>query len=234
MRRTVRTQYGPITYELIKTGRSSLELKVLPQEIRLFAPARYPLRDADRFVLEKADWIRDCRSRIDAYKQAEENLYPMTDGMAFPLEGEQAVLRLLPDVKPRADFAEGVLTLSGGDLSPDGVRERLRAYLIDLARERIEERLEYYIPLIGRRPGRVAIREQRTRWGSCSAQGNLNFNWKLIMAPKEALDYVVIHELCHLYEFNHSPRFWARVERYQSEYAQWRDFLRSGWAHPYR
>ena len=95
------------------------------------------------------------------------------------------------------------------------------------------ERLNHYAPLIGRSPGRVTVREQRTKWGSCSSQGNVNFNWKLIMAPKEALDYVVIHELCHLYEFNHSSKFWARVEKYQPDYAIWRDFLRSGWAHPY-
>ena len=70
--------------------------------------------------------------------------------------------------------------------------------------------------------------------GSCSTLGNVNFNWKLIMAPKEALDYVVIHELCHLYEFNHSDKFWQRVGRYQRDYAHWRDFLRSGWNHPFR
>ena len=81
-------------------------------------------------------------------------------------------------------------------------------------RERLAERLERYIPLVGRAPNRVAVRQQKTRWGSCSSQHNLNFNWMLIMAPPEALDYVVIHELCHLYEFNHSPAFWALAHRY--------------------
>ena len=157
----------------------------------------------------------------------------MTDGMPVPVEGKTYALRLERAASWRGRVEGNDLVLSGPDLSPDAVREQLRAFLFDRARERLIERLNHYAPLIGRSPGRVTVREQRTKWGSCSSQGNVNFNWKLIMAPKEALDYVVIHELCHLYEFNHSPKFWARVEKYQPDYAIWRDFLRSGWAHPY-
>ena len=71
----------------------------------------------------------------------------------------------------------------------------------------------------------ITIRAQRTRWGSCSSRGNLNFNWKLILAPPEALTYVVIHELCHLKDFNHSPRFWAEVRARMPEYEAWKKWL---------
>ena len=77
-----------------------------------------------------------------------------------------------------------------------------------------------------RAPGRIAIRDQKSRWGSCSRKGNLNFNWKLIMAPPPALDYVVIHELCHLHEFNHSPRFWQLVAAQMPEYESWKKWLK--------
>ena len=94
------------------------------------------------------------------------------------------------------------------------------------AKDRICARIEHFAPMLGdKRPGRITIREQKTRWGSCSRKANLNFNWKLIRAPQEALDYVVIHELCHLYEFNHSPRFWRLVASVQPDYAVWKTWL---------
>lgn len=87
-------------------------------------------------------------------------------------------------------------------------------------------RVAFYAPLAGVKPGRVAVRSQRSKWGSCSAKGNLNFNCLLLLAPPEALDYVVVHELCHLKEMNHSPRFWAEVKRVLPEAERWRRWLR--------
>ena len=72
----------------------------------------------------------------------------------------------------------------------------------------------------------VHSRDQRSRWGSCSSKHNLNFNWKLILAPPQALDYVVVHELCHLHEFNHSPRFWRLVESQMPDYEAWKKWLK--------
>jgi predicted metal-dependent hydrolase len=102
----------------------------------------------------------------------------------------------------------------------------IRVCLSRRALARVRERLDYFIPLVGRTPNRVAIRNQSTRWGSCSSKGNLNFNWKLVLAPPEALDYVVAHELCHLLEFSHSPNFWKLVEKAFPDYKFWKKWLK--------
>lgn len=85
----------------------------------------------------------------------------------------------------------------------------------------LRERTEYFAGQMGVSFGRITIRDQKTRWGSCSARGNLNFNWRLILAPLEVLDYVVVHELAHRREMNHSDRFWKQVESVLPDYT-WR------------
>ena len=87
-------------------------------------------------------------------------------------------------------------------------------------------RTAYYAPLVGVRCQRITVRSQRTKWGSCSSRGGLNFNCLLLLAPPEVLDYVVVHELCHLLEMNHSPRFWSEVKRVLPDYAAARKWLR--------
>ena len=98
-----------------------------------------------------------------------------------------------------------------------------------LARQAVKDipaRVARFAPKVGVSYGRIAIRSQRTRWGSCSAKGNLNFNCLLMLCPEEVRDYVVIHELCHRIELNHSPRFWAEVEKVCPDYARHRKWLK--------
>ena len=94
------------------------------------------------------------------------------------------------------------------------------------AREQLEARCSYYAGLMGVAYNRISVRAAKTRWGSCSAQGNLNFHWKLILMPPEVLDYVVVHELAHRKEMNHSPRFWAEVGKVLPDYKRRRKWLK--------
>ena len=102
--------------------------------------------------------------------------------------------------------------------------------LADAAVSYIPTRVAYFAPIIGVTYGRITIRNQKTRWGSCSSKGNLNFNCLLMMAPKEVIDYVVIHELCHRKEMNHSKKFWALVEKAMPDYKIHRKWLKENGA----
>lgn len=106
-------------------------------------------------------------------------------------------------------------------LTTDDIRK-----LADQALKVIPERVKYYAPLVGVSYGRITIRNQRSKWGSCSSKGNLNFNCLLMLAPPEVLDSVVVHELCHRKEMNHSDRFYAEVLRVYPDYYKWNKWLK--------
>ena len=101
----------------------------------------------------------------------------------------------------------------------------LEARYRELARAVIGQRVSYFAAKMGVTYGRISIRDQKTRWGSCSGRGNLNFNWKLVLMPPEVLDYVVVHELAHRKQMNHSPLFWAEVGRVLPDYESRRRWL---------
>lgn len=115
--------------------------------------------------------------------------------------------------------------------SPDYVQDPgLETVYRKRARQQLESRAAYFAGIMGVTYNRIAIRAAKTRWGSCSAQGNLNFHWKLILMPPEILDYVVVHELAHRKEMNHSPGFWAEVEKVLPDYKNRRRWLKENGA----
>ena len=108
---------------------------------------------------------------------------------------------------------------------PHLTREELEI-LSDRAHSYLPQRVRYFAPIAGVTYGKITIRCQKTRWGSCSSQGNLNFNLLLMLTPPEVIDYIVVHELCHRKEMNHSPRFWAEVKRVLPEYEKQEQWLK--------
>ena len=228
MKRTIISGNQRVTYTLIQAVRRDVLFQALPEAgIRVYAPKAMRLRDIDQMVRERAEQLLEMQREVDQRLEAHRQAHRLTDGSPILIEGRPHILRLRQGQRRtgRASEGEYLLTLPDPE-DGEAVRAALKSALSALALRRIRERLEYYVPRVGRAPGRVAIRDQKSRWGSCSQKGNVNFNWKLIMAPPQALDYVVVHELCHLYEFNHSPRFWQLVARQMPDYEVWKKWLK--------
>lgn len=111
-------------------------------------------------------------------------------------------------------------------LAYKGVSDQELKELYKKAKQVIPERVAFYAPLVGVDYGRITIRNQKTRWGSCSSKGNLNFNVRLMLTPIEVIDSVVVHELCHRIEMNHSERFYREVYRVYPDYDKWHRWLK--------
>lgn len=229
MKRSVIAQGQKLDYILVRAPRRDVLLKALPGgETRVYAPSGARLKDVDALVRARAEELRNMHAALE--KQLQENRLrrPVAPGSRVCIEGAAYELCLAKGAQVRMRLQEGACRLSlPAPEDEEAVRAALKQALSRRALMRIREELDAYAPRIGVEYGRVAIRDQKSRWGSCSAKGNLNFNWKLIMAPPEALRYVVIHELCHRIEFNHSPRFWALVREQMPEYESWKKWLKA-------
>ncbi len=152
-----------------------------------------------RFAEERADWIAKCLATAPDHIE-------FTDGAVIPLLGIDHVICHTPERRGAVVREDGRLLVSG---HIEHLSRRLRDWLKAEARRHIGDLVAQKASEIGRPYGRITIRDTRSRWGSCSSTGGLNFSWRLIMAPQEVLEYVVCHEVAHLAEHNHGPRFWA-------------------------
>jgi predicted metal-dependent hydrolase len=193
-----------------------------------------PTPHVQGFLLEREAWLRrhlDRQARERARLAARGGL---RDGARFAYRGTLHRLRLEPARSGiRRSSVERVGAVDGDELvvrlaradrrSTAGV---LEAWLRACARDAIDREIERHATALGVRPAAVSIRDQRTRWGSASRQGRLAFSWRLILAPPEALETVVVHELAHLTVFGHGPRFWAVVASRRPDHATWRRWLR--------
>jgi predicted metal-dependent hydrolase len=184
--------------------------------VEVVVPRRFPLRDVEPFVEEKRAWIERTLRRMQA-TEAELPRARLEDGGWVPYLGE--ALRLAVRVEPgrqrehvarRGDEVRvGLPADSGMLLASDGVlRDALERWYRRRARAEVAPRLDAACARAGTAYTRLQIRGQRTRWASCSSNGAMSFNWRLLLAPAEILDYVVEHEVAHLEVLDHSPRFW--------------------------
>lgn len=177
---------------------------------------------------EKTNWITTMLVR---YSQPPRSVVdsPLQSGTILPFAG--GWLRLMVDAdhkgkRKSATMEEGQVRIFLASPTSDALRIELEGWYRRQGRCVFEERVAYWNTQFGFAFGRIAIRDQKSRWGSCSRQGNLNFNWRLLLAPLDVLDYIVIHELAHLKEGNHSPRFWSLVAERCPNYRERRDWLR--------
>lgn len=222
MLRRIRSGGRVVEYTLISArSRDRLLLQALPEDkIRLYTPAGYSLRLADRMVLDHLSEIDSAHARMRA---AETPVTP-TDTVLY--RGESKKIQIISGSASRITLSGDTLRVCTPYTDEKDIEAQIKRWLVRQALSVIREELNTWSPTVNQPYYRVTIREQKTRWGSCSAKHNLNFNWKLIMAPPEALTYVVIHELTHLICFNHSPQFWREVEKRMPDYAIWVKWLK--------
>lgn len=215
----------PVALTLRRSARArriSLRISQLDGRVTLTMPNGIPEREALDFAHSKAEWIR---SHLDA----REPEHMVGAGTEIPIEG--IPVRIEQGQGRRIERSQGRVQVPA-----DALQRRLQRYLKELARDRVVEASDYYAGVLGRSYSRITIRDTRSRWGSCSAQGALMFSWRLILAPPPVLRYVAAHEVAHLAEMNHSPAFWAQVERVHGPYEAPRRWLRDNGSglHRYR
>jgi hypothetical protein len=152
------------------------------------------------------------------------------DGLELRLTGELVPIEYYNAVgSPRAHERAGRLIVTAEDFDEDAQRSAMKRYLSRRARAVLEPRLLALAEEIGVFVPRVAIRAQQTRWGSCSAKGTISLNYYLVFLPAELVDYVLLHELCHRRQLNHSPRFWTLLERAEPDTDRLRAELKRAW-----
>lgn len=130
-------------------------------------------------------------------------------------------------------YPDGSRTLTIETLSEDKefLRECINGWYRKYARETLQRKAAFYSTRMQTDYKRITIKEQKTRWGSCSSKGNLNFNWKLVMMPEAIIDYVVVHELAHRKHMDHSSSFWKEVEKVLPDYRERRNWLKKNGGH---
>lgn len=206
-----------ISYQLIRSKRKTISIAITHEaQVVVRAPLRMPKREIDGFLTQKRHWIEEkltlMQKRAALHKPAE------------PASGEEFLLlghKLMLAVSDRANEIEAV----GETLAfpkawlPDADRH-LRQWYCHQAAAVITERLKHWCDRTGIRNTSVHLSDARKRWGSCSSRGSLNFSWRLVMAPMEVIDYIIVHELAHIEHMNHSKAFWARVGEIMPDYRE--------------
>ena len=187
-------------------------------------PSRVPVEEAVDMARSRAGWIL---SRLDALPPR----VPFADGAIVPHLGAPCLVRHVPKGGTPA-------LRQGGEIQIGGRVEHLPRRLADWfkaeAHRHLSDRARDKAAIIGRIPKRITLRDPRSRWGSCTIDGRLSFSWRLVMMPEWVLDYVVAHEVAHLDVLNHSPRFWATVEKLTSDVKGANEWLRRHGAEVHR
>ena len=231
------TLIPPYTLVRSRRRRRSLEMSVEPiRGLVVRAPINAPQEQVERFVTDRTRWVRRAleRQRVRERQLRRE----FSTGETLSYLGQ--ALRLVVAGRRAGEAAEAELvgaSLEVGiraGLTESGERSAVAGAVERWYKTRAEvvcsERVRFFAPTIGVRPKRLKIRAQKTRWGSCGKDGSIYLNWALVVAPLHVLDYLVVHELCHLKQAGHGRRFWQLVAAVLPDYeARRAELRRDGW-----
>lgn len=221
-----------ISYDLIRSYRKTLGIKIDNNgNIKIFAPINISNSQIDEIINKKAKWIIEKSNQMIKIKQRLDKVY--SDGKKILYLGDEYHLKLVKTKlrSPKISIEDKNIVISmPEDLMCDKqnqlIKDLLRNWYIERFRNVVIYSVEKYSAIIGVLPKNINIKEQKTKWGSCSSLNNINLNWRLIMAPIKIIDYVIVHELCHLKIMNHSKDFWNLIHSILPDYELRREWLK--------
>ncbi|HOM01731.1 MAG TPA: SprT family zinc-dependent metalloprotease [Acetivibrio sp.] len=208
-----------VSYTLTRSRRKTVGIRVTENgEVKVSAPLNISDKQLKDIMLKKMSWI--VKKQEELKKLYKESCIDkkFVDGDTFLYLGKEYTLKIVKGVLPERVTFEGshiVVAIDERKISSNEaecVRSVLKKFYVNKFIEISKERIDFFAPQIGVCPRKVTVRDQKTRWGSCSIKGNISLNWRLIMAPMEVVDYVIVHELCHMKEMNHSKNYWNLVK----------------------
>ena len=218
----------PFQVEVIRTDRKkSASISLQGDLVKVSVPTTLSDRRVQDLVTKRTSWIKiklqeQSNRPIPApreYISGETLTYLGKNYRLNVLIGEQ------PSVKLRRGYVE--VTISDTDVDPKTtVHSLLQDWYRSHAQKRLEEKTSHLAEIIGVNPSSVTVKNYKSRWGSCSTKGDISYNWKIIMAPQSIVDYVIIHELCHILEHNHSSTYWKHVERHVPNWREYKEWLK--------
>jgi predicted metal-dependent hydrolase len=235
--REVRLGHALVAYEFKRGQRRSIGFSVGTHGLAVRAPKWVPLHEVDAALQEKSGWIlRKLQEVRERHARLAEHTIDWRDGASLPFLGQTLVLKLDPEhacanaelMTAAAGDPSGVLRLSlPHHAGPDQIRDVVQAWLMRQARQVFQQRLDHFAPLLGVQWKKMALSNAGTRWGSAKSDGSIRLNWRLVHFKLSVVDYVVAHELSHLREMNHSPRFWNTLQSVLPNYAALRQQLKN-------
>ena len=194
--------------------------------IRVLAPLKFPEKNIIQFISDKQNWIRKKMSDLDAHQTKKPTF---EEGSHIEFMGGTIRIAYHVVQKKNEEFmclVDAVIHYNRRDFSFNAMLEDTERWYRQQALMLFHERVAYFSAILDRTPTKISIKTQHKRWGSCTSKGHILLNWRLILAPIEIIDYVIVHELCHLYHMDHSKRFWELVSKIDPHYADKRLWLK--------
>lgn len=204
--------------------RKTMALSIKDAEVTVRIPIRLPLKNAEDFVISKSHWIKQQLARQQPTPQ-----YQFQNGERFLYLGSVYTLVIQTTTKKNQivlQDAQMRLSTKAAQPSQDAIARQLMRWYREQAENFLQQRCEQLVVSTRLTPRSVTVKSYKSRWGSCRINGDIQLNWKLIMAPAAVIDYVIIHELCHLQQHNHSPAFWQLVQNFCPEFRVHRLWLK--------
>ena len=214
-----------------------LRIVVKPDRVELVAPIGLPESQIHQFAQAQQDWIRHARQRVQAKSQSTvQGFAPeeYVDGVSLPFQNQELTLRLGLHKQKRLSI-EGINRTTllinlpetlHGEHRQQAIRGALEKWYKQQAQFQVSEIVNKHAPRFNLQPRSIRIKTQTSRWGSCGPHNDINLNWLLMLAPAATLEYVVVHEICHIRHKNHSPAFWNLVAQHLPDYHQQRQWLK--------